>query len=138
MAMDMAVDATSLPRVFLVEDSRLLRERLGTMLAGIAQCAGDAGTAGEAIDAILAAQPDAVVLDLMLKSGSGIDVLRALHERAPQIAVYVLTNYPAPHYRRLAMDLGARGFFDKSTEFNLVRDAIAGLSKRPQYPQHPQ
>jgi DNA-binding NarL/FixJ family response regulator len=133
----MAVNTKSLPSVFLVEDSRLLRERLGTMLAGVAQTTGDAGTAAEAIDAILAGQPDAVVLDLMLKNGSGIDVLRALHERAPQIAVYVLTNYPAPHYRRLAMELGARGFFDKSTEFSLVRDAIAGLSQRPQQPQHP-
>ena len=124
----MAVN-NGLPRVFFVEDSRLLRERLVTMLTGIAQSAGNASTASDAIDAILAGQPDAVVLDLMLKSGSGIDVLRALHERAPQIAVYVLTNYPAPHYRRLAMDLGARGFFDKSTEFNLVREAIAGLSR---------
>lgn len=129
MAVDMAVNTKSLPRVFLVEDSRLLRERLATMLAGIAQSAGNASTASDAIDAILAGRPDAVVLDLMLKGGSGIDVLRALRERAPQIAVYVLTNYPAPHYRRLAMDLGARGFFDKSTEFNLVRDAIADLSQ---------
>lgn len=120
-----------LPRVFVVEDSRLLRERLEGILGTVARIAGHADSAGEAIDAILAESPDAVVLDLMLKSGTGIDVLRALHDRAPRIAVYVLTNYPAAHYRRIAAELGARGFYDKSTEFNLVRDAIAGLAGTP-------
>jgi len=127
--MDMAV-AKELPRVFLVEDSRLLRERLEGFLGSVARIAGHADTGPGAVDAILAAAPDAVVLDLMLKSGTGIEVLRALHERAPWIGVYVLTNYPAAHYRRIATELGARGFFDKSTEFNRVRDAIAALSPR--------
>ena len=54
--------------------------------------------------------------------------LRALRERAPGIAVYMLTNYPASHYRRLAAELGARGFFDKSTEFNRVREEIAACA----------
>ncbi len=125
MAMEPAVKEGA-PRVFLVEDSRLVRERLETLLAGISRNAGHATAADEAIEAILAIRPDAVVLDLQLARGNGIDVLRALHERAPEIDVYMLTNYPVPHYRRLAAELGARGFFDKSTEFNLVRDAIAG------------
>jgi two-component system response regulator DesR len=123
--MEQAVNE-KVPRVFLVEDSRLVRERLETLLAGVSQSAGYAEAADEAIEAILATRPDAVVLDLQLARGNGIDVLRALRERAPEIAVYMLTNFPVPHYRRLAAELGARGFFDKSTEFNRVRDAIAG------------
>lgn len=125
--MDQAIAAKP-PRVFVVEDSRLVRERLITMLAGVAQPAGHAASAHEAIEAILDTHPDAVVLDLMLADGTGIDVLRALHERAPEISVYMITNYPASHYRRLAAELGARGFYDKSTEFHCVRDAIAALA----------
>lgn len=112
-------------RVFVVEDSRLVRERLVAMLAGVATPAGTADNAEDAIAGILETHPDAVVLDLKLARGSGIDVLRALRQQAPGIAVYLLTNYPASHYRRLALDLGARGFFDKSTEFHRVRDALA-------------
>ena len=40
----------------------------------------------------------------------------------------MLTNFATPQYRRLCKRLGARGFFDKSTEFELVRDAIAALA----------
>ncbi len=127
--MDQAVAPTP-PRVFFVEDSRLVRERLVALLAGIAQPAGHAETADEAIDAILKSQPDVVVLDLKLARGTGIDVLRALRDRAPGIGVWMLTNYPSAHYRRLAAELGVRGFYDKSTEFNRVRDDIAALASR--------
>ena len=67
-----------------------------------------------------------VVLDLKLAEGSGFDVLRALHRAAPGIDVYMLTNFASEPYRRLAERLGARDFFDKTTEFERVRDTIVG------------
>jgi DNA-binding NarL/FixJ family response regulator len=114
-------------KVFLVEDSGMLRTRLEAMLASIAgaQLVGHADTAAGAIEAILAARPDAVVLDLHLKEGSGFDVLRGVGEAVREIAFYVLTNHPAPAYRRSAERLGARGFFDKASEFGLLRDTLA-------------
>ena len=114
-------------RVFLVEDSPIVLERLESMLGTIAGAAtiGRASRADEAIHGILDAHPDAVVLDLNLAEGSGFDVLRAVHARAPEIDVYMLTNFSADPYRRLAVRLGARGFFDKSKEFENVRAALA-------------
>ena len=113
--------------VFLVEDSPLLRPRLEAMLAGIAgaRLLGQAAGAQAALDAILAGRPDAVVLDIHLEEGNGFDVLKALQKSAPQVAVYVLTNFPTEPYRRKAESLGARGFFDKSGEFERLRDALA-------------
>jgi len=111
-----------------VEDSPLLRERLEAMLAAIpgVRPVGQASEAGPAIEGILAAGADAVVLDLSLAAGtSGFDVLRALRARAPQVAVYVLTNFANDGYRKAAERLGARGFFDKSTEFDALRAALA-------------
>ena len=68
--------------VFLVEDAPLLRERLIALIASVgASTVGHAEGAREAIDGILAAQPDVVVLDLHLKEGSGFDVLRAVPRR---------------------------------------------------------
>ena len=122
---------TRRPRVFVVEDSRLVRERLIGLLAGVAQPAGVADNAEDAITGILAARPDAVVLDLRLAHGSGFDVLRALRAKAPGIAVYLLTNDTAPQLRRLAGALGARGFFDKTHEFHRVRDVLAAHPSLP-------
>jgi len=114
-------------RVFLVEDSAPVRERVAALLASIVGVAtvGTAATAHEAECAILATRPDAVVLDIKLAQGSGFDVLRALRAQAPQIEVYVLSNFAAPAVRRLAANLGARGFFDKSTETEIMRRTIA-------------
>jgi DNA-binding NarL/FixJ family response regulator len=112
--------------VFLVEDAPLLRERLIALIASVgAQAVGHADAAQEAIDAILAARPDVVVLDLHLREGSGFDVLRAVRKAAPAIAFFVLTNHPHAAYRASAERLGARGFFDKSTEFEKLRDVLA-------------
>lgn len=114
-------------RVFLVEDSPILRERLTDLLARVEgiYTVGFSDGANDAIRRILEAQPDAVILDISLAQGSGIDVLRALQKEAPGIEVYMLTNFANPQYRRLCTRLGARGFFDKSTEFTQVRDVIA-------------
>lgn len=113
-------------KVFLVEDSPLLRERLTALIDSVgASTVGHADGAREAIEGILAARPDVVVLDLHLKEGNGFDVLRALAKEAPEIAFFVLTNHPVESFRAVATRLGARGFFDKSTEFDKLREVLA-------------
>ncbi|HJY79235.1 MAG TPA: response regulator transcription factor [Burkholderiales bacterium] len=114
-------------RVFLVEDSASIRERLVRLFDGVpgAHVIGEAGEAGEAITAILAARPDVVVLDLQLEEGSGFDVLRAVRRLEPGIAFYMLSNFASEPYRRQAERLGARGFFDKTTDFERLRELIA-------------
>jgi len=129
--MDDAVNRT-LFRVFVVEDSPLVVERLEALLGSIpgVTAVGHAAGADEAVRAILATRPDAVVLDLTLPQGSGFDVLRDVHGQAPEIDFYVLTNFAAEPYRRLAERLGARDFFDKTAEFDRVREALAGRAAR--------
>jgi DNA-binding NarL/FixJ family response regulator len=67
-----------------------------------------------------------VLLDMDLATGTGFDVLRALHSRLPQVDFYMLSNFTASPYRQAAGRLGARGYFDKSKDFERVRDLIAG------------
>jgi DNA-binding NarL/FixJ family response regulator len=97
--------------VFLVEDAPLLRERLEALIAAIpgASVVGHASGAQEAVSGILAAR---------------LDVLRGLRAAHFAPRVYVLTNYPLEGYRQAAERLGARGFFDKSHDFHLLRDEI--------------
>jgi DNA-binding NarL/FixJ family response regulator len=67
-----------------------------------------------------------VVLDLSLAGGtSGFEVLRAVSRQAPEIDIYMISNFVAEPYRELAERLGARDFFDKSRELERVRSVIA-------------
>ena len=105
-------------RVFLVEDSPAVLERLEAMLEDVAaRDVGHASGAQDAIRRILAERPDLVVLDLRLAEGSGFDVL-------------MLTNFASEPYRRMAERLGARGFYDKTTEFDGVRAALEARAHR--------
>ena len=114
-------------RVFLVDDSELVRKRLAQMLAAVPRTCvvGEAGDVRQAINSIVAAKPDLVLLDISLEQGSGFEVLKALHQLEPSIDVYMLSNFASEPYRRHALRLGARGFFDKASEMERVRDAVA-------------
>jgi DNA-binding NarL/FixJ family response regulator len=121
-------------QIFIVEDSPIVRARLVDMIRAVpgARVIGAAPGAQAAIGQILAARPDVVVLDVNLAEGSGFDVLRAVCRQAPEIDFYVLSNFAETPYRHLARRLGAREFFDKSKEFERVRDLIAQRAAVPQ------
>lgn len=114
-------------RIFIVEDSQMLRERLEKLLNALPDTLllGHARSADAAVAAILATRPDIVLLDLCLENSSGFDVLRRVRPIEPGIDFYMLTNFASEPYRRHAERLGARGFFDKSSEFERIRDAVA-------------
>ena len=118
-------------KVFLVDDSPLVRSRLAEMVGGLpGNCVvGQAADVREAISGILAARPDVVLLDLSLATGSGFDVLKAVHGREPGIDFYMLSNFASEPYRRHAERLGARGFFDKAGEFERLRATLMGDRK---------
>lgn len=119
-------------KVFLVDDSVVIRQRLKRLLADVegVQVTGEAGEVQEATDAILERKPDVVLLDIHLFNGSGIDVLQSLKKAKPAPAVIILTNYPYPQYRQKCLEAGADFFFVKSTEFDQVIPALKQLIQR--------
>jgi two-component system OmpR family response regulator len=107
--------------VLLVEDSRVLAERLRETLLSLpgVQLAGTVDSEADAV-AVLQRQPvDVVLLDLHLRQGTGFGVLRAIPtDQARKTVVIVLTNYDLAEYRRAAAALGARHFLDKMRDFD--------------------
>ena len=73
-------------RIFIVDDTRLARRELRTLLDGLdgVDCIGEADDVPPAREAIAQLQPDVVLLDIQMPSGTGFDVLEGL-ERAPQV-----------------------------------------------------
>lgn len=123
--------AVQAPKVFIVEDSAPIRERLIELTDEIdgAAMVGFAETPADAIAGILNTRPDFVVLDYQLLGGTGVDVMRAVRPKAPNIVFVVLTNHANLQYRRRCLEAGASWFFDKSTEFSKIRDVITGLAR---------
>lgn len=119
-------------QVFLAEDSPLIRERVATLLGqeGIA-IVGQAQTLQASIDGILQARPDVVVLDHVLGDGSGLQVLRTVHDAAPEIRFVIFTINAAPGYRQRYLSEGAASFLDKATESDLLVKAVKAASVRP-------
>lgn len=118
-------------KVFIVDDSAAIRLRLVEMLAGRAAVSvvGEAGSAPEAIVAILGLRPDTVLLDLDLNGDNGLEVLRTVHAQAPEIVFIVLTNHAEVQYRRACSAAGASDFLDKTREFQRVPEVIASTAR---------
>ncbi len=124
-------DGTSL-RVVIVEDSPIIRARLAESLSEIPNLTIVDQVENEvaAVEVLRDKAWDAVVLDLQLKQGTGLGVLKALAQgvRPQHAKVIVFTNYAFPQYRDRSLALGADYFFDKAREFHRVREVLSSLA----------
>ncbi|MCR8958791.1 response regulator [Variovorax sp. S2] len=106
----------------LIEDSNTIREALVPALADLAaaEVVAVAETASEGVALLekLGDTWDLAVVDLFLREGSGLTVLRTRKQRASHQKIVVLTNYPTDEMRRRSLELGADALFDKSNELD--------------------
>ena len=111
-------------KVLLVEDSRVLAERLRESLATLENVEVVATAADEtaAVTAAREKNPDVIVLDLQLKEGTGFGVLHRLGKKRPIVIVF--TNYVLPEYQRLANSLGVEHFLNKSVDYERLPQLI--------------
>ena len=120
--------ANSPVRVFIVEDSPLIRKRIMDNLHSIGGfiVVGFAESEDDAVAAITETEPDVVVTDIRLKEGNGIEVVRQVRQAslASPPKIYVLSNYARPEYRHESELVGADAFFDKSGEYDRFLDAL--------------
>ena len=116
-------------KVFIADDSKIVVDRLADLLRDVrgVEVAGQAGDALEAVRCIRQVNPDAVILDLQMPRGSGLDVLRAIRPDHPGLYVLICTNYAYPQFREECLSAGANYFLDKSTEFEKIPDILRGL-----------
>lgn len=118
-----APDAVRL-RAYVVEDSPLIRENLIATLEEMAPVVvvGVADNEGAATAWLQASDNRAqlVIVDIFLKGGSGLGVLRALTERHDRRHVVVLSNYATADMRRRCLELGADKVFDKSSDIDAL------------------
>lgn len=126
----------------LVEDNPAIRENLLAAMDELTDLdvVATAETASQATKALEAHERDwdLAVVDLFLKQGSGLSVLRACQKRPPNRHVLVLTNYPTPDIRRRCLELGADAVFDKSTELEDFFDRCNHYARETNRQRHGQ
>ncbi len=133
------MDETKL-RVVIVEDSTIIRARLAEALGEIpnVEIVGHAETEADAVSLLGRGDWDAAVLDLQLKQGTGLGVLKTIAQgaRPDYTKIIVFTNYAFPQYRERSMSLGADFFFDKAREFHRISEVLADLAARDRSVSH--
>jgi DNA-binding NarL/FixJ family response regulator len=119
--------------LLIVEDESMMRLRLRAILASLnyaEEVLSFAGSIAEA-DALLAEQPFAMALiDVGLPDGSGIDLIRSLHEHDPALPILVISTWSTEQVIVTALQAGATGYLLKDrddVEISLsIRSALRG------------
>lgn len=117
-------------KVMVIEDSDIVRIVFHNLLGQVrgASVIGEFDNAASAIRALEHGSPDAILLDIQLRSGNGMEVLKVVAADYPQVKVFVVTNFTDDLYRKRYMEAGASGFFDKSRDLAALRNSLQMLS----------
>jgi DNA-binding NarL/FixJ family response regulator len=114
-------------RVVVVDDQRLLRDGLVTMLDLLpdVEVVGVAGDGEEAVAVVERLRPDVVLMDLRMPRCDGVEATRRITAGVPGAHVVVLTTYSDDESIFAAIDAGARGYLTKDAAAEEVARAIA-------------
>ena len=109
-------------KTFIVEDSPIILDNLVATLEELApvHVVGSAPDEDAAVNWLTAdgQEVDLVIIDVFLKAGSGLGVLKRAAQRSVPGKRVVLTNYATQEMRRKCLELGADRVFDKSNELD--------------------
>lgn len=119
-------------KTYLVEDSPLIRENLVATLEELVpvEVVGTAEDESTAVQwlSLPGSQFDLLIVDIFLKGGSGLGVLRAAKGLGNGHKTVVLSNYATPDMRRKCIELGADRVFDKSHDIDALMLYCARLA----------
>ena len=112
--------------VLVVDGSALIRRRLRALLAedDHIRWVGQVASRAEAWTLFDQIRPEAVLLDLRLPDGGGLELLCRIKQATPFCLVIVLTNFRESIFRHESHRCGADYFLHKSTEFDQVANLL--------------
>ena len=117
-------------RLVIIEDQTAIREMLVEILRLDAnyQLVGEAGDGQTALQMCLHTNPDVCVLDAKLPGLNGVDILRRISKKLPQMRVLVFSGHENPVLVREMLEAGAHGFVEKTAglfEFKKGLETVA-------------
>jgi DNA-binding NarL/FixJ family response regulator len=113
-------------RVLIVDDHPAVREALGSLIGrqpDLEVC-GEAADMSEALRLVADTQPDVAVIDVSLKTGSGIDLIERIKDRNGDVRMLVWSMHSESLYAERALRAGALGYVNKDQATDKIIEAI--------------
>jgi DNA-binding NarL/FixJ family response regulator len=126
---DLGASASAPAKVLIVDDHPAVREGLSSRISrqrDLIVC-GEAATAAEALRLVEIAVPDVVVIDISLREGNGIDLVKRIRTRDSSIRMLVCSMHPDSLYAERALRAGALGYINKDNTTGRILDAIRSV-----------
>jgi len=122
-------------RLFLIDDHRMFREGIASLVATdpsitvVGQSAGGAG----AVEETLTASPDVVLLDIAMPGFNGLDLCRELKRRCPNVGVLIMTMLSDEDMVARALEYGASGYITKDAAPEQFLDGVRAAARQELY-----
>jgi len=112
--------------ILLVDDHPMVRERLAEVINREADLvvSGQAEDRHEAIEAILSKPPDLVIVDLTLKNSDGLELIKDIRTRWPEMRMLVVSMHDESLYAERVIRAGAMGYITKQEATRKILHAI--------------
>lgn len=124
--MTIVIPVSAPTRLLVVDDHPVVREGLTRLLRREPDLSVAWVATGitDALDICSRNRPDLAIVDLSLQDGSGLDLVRALHDQLPDMPILVMSMYEAALYAERVLRAGARGYITKHLAPRGVVNAI--------------
>lgn len=114
------------PKVLIVDDHPLMRKGLALALeeGGTATVCGQVADAEESLDLVGTRRPDLVLVDISLPGMSGLELVKQLRSRSPEVAILVVSRHDEELYAERVIRAGARGYVSKLEAPEVIVEAV--------------
>ncbi|MFN7733324.1 MAG: response regulator [Pirellula sp.] len=113
-------------KVFIVDGHPLIRDGLRSRISSLPHLVvcGESASEDEAFHAIQRLKPDLVIVDIILKEGTGLELVKRLRTHCPNVRCLVIDGYHESPYAERALRVGALGYLSKHETESLLLEAI--------------
>jgi len=123
---DNVTNRATVSRILIVDDHPMVREGLTLRIStqpDLKVC-GEAATEAEALALVCELNPDLVLIDISLKSGNGIELVKQIKSRYPDVRMLVISGFQESLYAERALRAGALGYLNKQESNDKILNAI--------------
>jgi DNA-binding NarL/FixJ family response regulator len=131
----MTMNSFSPSRILIVDDHAMVREGLRLRISAFPdlEVCGEASSEDEAIELIKKECPQLVIVDISLKQGHGIELLKRAKASCPNTKLLVVSGFQESLYAERALRAGALGYLNKQDSGEKVIDAIRTVLRGERY-----
>jgi len=128
-------DRNSMKKILIADGSVIFRDRLKRIISETynMHVVAEANLGNEALDMVTKKDFDLVILDIELLDRNGLDILKEIKDRRPDISVLMLSMFPEEQYRASVLKAGADGYVTKETVPDELMHAIRQVMHGEKY-----